>query len=128
MSSTLSRTSRPLQPAQGRFRWLQKPDAQGDGGVIRINGTVYLLSPVRQDAQYDRSRPVVGWKLVKADAAIYDVIPASPCWQCDCGDYVFNRDRAPTPQLRECKHCAALKAALPLAGQSVEPVPDAVPC
>ena len=82
--STTTRTRRPLQPAQGTFRWLQKPDAQGQGGVIRINGTAYLLTAVREDRMVNKDQPVIGWKLTKADATVYDVHPGEPAWSCDC--------------------------------------------
>lgn len=112
----------PLQPASGTFRWLRKPDPKGQGGVLVINETAYLLSPVF-DQPRRKDKTVVAWRLAKADATVYDVVPAldSP-WFCDCGDYVFNRDRADTPELRECKHIRCLRSALPIAGQPV-PIP-----
>ena len=91
-----TRTRPPLQPALGHFRWLRKPDANDQGGVIEINDTPYLLSPVCDGR--GPLRTTIGWKLVKADGTTYDVYPGNPHWQCDCGDFTFNRDRAPRPE------------------------------
>ena len=101
------------------FRWLAKPDAEGEHGVIRINGTPYLVSAIRSDAGRKKDRVIIGWRLVKADRQSYDIYPKTFNWECDCPDSIFGRDRALTPELRVCKRCAALRAALPQAGHPI---------
>jgi hypothetical protein len=109
---------RVLKPATGTARWLQRPDEfLCENGVLAIEGVPYIVSPVRQPGKVRiKDRPIVGWRLCKADGTVYDLTPASPAWQCDCPDWIFNRACAVEPELRECRHCRSLKAALKAVG------------
>lgn len=114
MTATLSR---PLTPASGVARWLQRPDDRCENGVLLIDGRPYLLSPVREPGRGRvAARRVVGWRLHTGEGKTYDVHPAAEFWRCDCGDAVYRRSEAPTPELAFCKHGKALRAALAAAG------------
>jgi hypothetical protein len=90
------------RPAAGMCRWLTKPNADHAGGVLEINGTAYELLPL-----YD-GEMLVGYRLLKADGAMYDVETAGPHgWTCDCPDATFHPERP-----GGCKHVSALRAAL----------------
>jgi hypothetical protein len=90
------------RPATGVCRWLVKPNAQHAGGVLSINGTAYEVLPL-----YDGAARV-GYRLLKADATMYDVATTAPHgWTCDCPDATFHPERA-----GGCKHIQALRAAL----------------
>jgi hypothetical protein len=91
---------RATTPATGTARWLVKPNAHHEGGVLAINGTRYEVLPL-----FD-GLTLVGWRLLKSDATMYD-LPADLS-TCDCPDKVFNPDRPGGL----CKHQAALRAAL----------------
>jgi hypothetical protein len=96
----------PLKPrrttrrATGVCRWISKPDAEHAGGVLAINGTAYEVLPI-----YD-GEALAGWRLLKADASMYD-LPADLSG-CDCPDRTFNPGRPGGG----CKHMLALRAAL----------------
>jgi hypothetical protein len=96
------KTRNANRPAAGLCRWLTRPNAEHAGGVLDVNGTRYEVLPL-----YDgESR--VGYRLLKADGAMYDVDTAAPHgWVCDCPDAIFHPERP-----GGCKHVAALKAAL----------------
>jgi hypothetical protein len=87
------------RPATGLCRWLSKPNAQHEGGVLAINGTRYELLPL-----YD-GQVRVGYRLLKADGTMYD-LPADLSG-CDCPDATYHPERP-----GGCKHGAALRAAL----------------
>ena len=91
------------RPAAGVCRWLTKPNARHEGGVLQINGTAYEVLPL-----YD-GEALVGHRLLKADGSMYDVDAAT--WRCDCPDATFCPERP-----GGCKHSVALRAALKAAG------------
>src|SRR4051794_34518234 len=93
------KTHKATRPAAGTCRWLAEPNAHHEGGVLEINGTPYDLLPL-----YDGEERV-GYRLLKADGAMYDV-PAD-LTGCDCPDATFHPERP-----GGCKHRASLKAAL----------------
>ncbi len=93
------KTRPATRPATGMCRWLVKPNAYYEGGVLTINGTGYELLPL-----YDGDA-LVGHRLLKADGAMYD-LPADLSG-CDCPDHCHHPERP-----GGCKHMAALRAAL----------------
>jgi hypothetical protein len=100
------KTRQATRPAAGLCRWLSKPNAHHEGGVLQINGTAYEVLPL-----YD-GEALVGYRLLKADATMYDVGTTAPHgWTCDCPDATFHPERP-----GGCKHIQALKAALRAAG------------
>jgi hypothetical protein len=92
-------TRKATRPVSGLCRWLSKPNAQHEGGVLAINGTPYELLPL-----YD-GQARVGYRLLKADGAMYD-LPADLSG-CDCPDATYHPERP-----GGCKHAAAVRAAL----------------
>ena len=114
-NSTKTRKSRkPLQPAKGSCRWVVQPSLTGKPGVLSItseldSGNVteaYSLTEFKADGV------LLGYHLTKADGTAYDIQPGKEVWECDCLDYIYNRARARTAELRECKHCKAVRKAL----------------
>jgi hypothetical protein len=91
---------RTTRRASGVCRWLTRPNAEHAGGVLAINGTAYEVLPLFDGAA------LVGYRLLKADATMYD-LPADLSG-CDCPDRTFNPDRPGGG----CKHMLALRAAL----------------
>jgi len=91
------------RPAAGVCRWLTRPNARHEGGVLQVNGTRYEVLPF-----YD-GEALVGHRLLKADGTMYDVDVVT--WRCDCPDATFHPERP-----GGCKHVQALKAALRAAG------------
>jgi hypothetical protein len=90
------------RPVSGKCRWLSKPNAKHEGGVLEINGTPYEVLPL-----YDDER-LVGYRLLKGDGTMYDVGTAETHgWTCDCPDATYHPERP-----GGCKHCSALRAAL----------------
>jgi hypothetical protein len=86
----------------GACRWLARPNARREGGVLSVNGTAYEVFPLFDD------NALVGYRLVKADGTMYDVGVAGPHgWTCDCPDATFRPERP-----GGCKHVRALRAAL----------------
>src|ERR1700741_4347010 len=81
------------RPAAGLCRWLARPNARHEGGVLQINGTAYQGLPL-----YDGEQRV-GYRLLKADGTMYDVETASETWRCDCPDATFHPERP-----GGCKH------------------------
>jgi hypothetical protein len=93
------------RPATGTCRWLSKPNPDHSGGVLQINGAAYELLPLFAD---DDGKVLVGYRLLKADGAMYDVETAGPRGStCDCPDVTFHPERP-----GGCKHVAAVRAAL----------------
>jgi hypothetical protein len=92
------------RPASGVCRWLSKPNAHHEGSMLAINGTAYEVLPL-----YD-GEALVGYRLLKADATMYD-LPADLSG-CDCPDHTFHPERP-----GGCKHIKALQAALAALGQ-----------
>lgn len=96
--------SRPAtRPARGLCRWVRRPNAHHEGGVLSINGITYEVLPV-----YDGD-VLAGYRLLKAEGQMYD-LPADLS-SCDCPDRCFHPER---PQ--GCKHMLALRAALAALG------------
>ena len=90
------------RPASGLCRWLSKPNAHHEGGVLQVNGTAYEALPLLD------GETLVGYRLLKADGTMYDVETAGPHgWTCDCPDATFHPERP-----GGCKHVNALRAAL----------------
>src|SRR5262249_44562944 len=86
--SPRNRTAKAGPPARGSCRWLNRPNARREGGVLAINGTPYEVLPLYEgDA-------LVGYRLLKADGRMYDVDIAT--WRCDCPDATYRE--------RFCKH------------------------
>ncbi len=114
--STVSRTRKPrkpLTPATRKVRWAVQPSLNGEPGVLVISTTqasgkkvceAYTVSENRDRGQ------LLGFRLEKQDGAVYD-LPAN-LLECSCSDYTCNRANATTPELRLCKHCRGVNAAL----------------
>src|SRR5438045_3730776 len=63
--STITKSRRPVKatkPATGSCRWLLKP-VWPKPGVLQINGTEYLVEPIRLD----------GFRLTKPNGTVYDL-------------------------------------------------------
>jgi hypothetical protein len=103
---------RPLTPATGSCRWLLQPGLAGTPGLLAI--TVKIAGGSKEVSEvYALTRHEGGgYRLTKPDGTAYDLWPSTEVWECDCGDFVFNRAHATTPQTRQCKHAVALQAAL----------------
>ncbi len=99
------RTKAKVKPASGICRWVL-PIGEVGTGVLAINGTNYMVTVL--NGQTD----VVGYRLVKADGTTYDICTTGERWLCDCPDATFHPERP-----GGCKHSAALRAALKVAGQ-----------
>ncbi len=97
--SDATRTAPAVQPTRGVCRWLSKPNARHEGGVLSINGTTYEVLPLFDGEAF------VGYRLLKADGAMYD-LPADLSG-CDCPDHCYHPGRP-----GGCKHMAALRVAL----------------
>ena len=93
------KTRRATRPATGLCRWLSKPNAHHEGGVLAINGTAYEVLPL-----FD-GETLAGYRLLKADGAMYD-LPVDLSG-CDCPDHCYHPERP-----GGCKHMAAMRAAL----------------
>ena len=93
------KTRKATRPARGMCRWIARPNAHHEGGVLAINGTAYEVLPV-----YDGAA-LAGYRLLKADGAMYD-LPADLSG-CDCPDHTFHPERP-----GGCKHMGAMRAAL----------------
>jgi hypothetical protein len=100
-----NKTRNANRPAAGLCRWFSKPNAQHEGGVLQVNGTRYEVLPLYDDEAR------VGYRLLKADATMYDVDTTREPWRCDCPDATFHPERP-----GGCKHSLALRAALKAAG------------
>src|SRR5215472_6763647 len=87
------------RPASGLCRWLSKPNAHHEGGVLQVNGTAYEVLPLYDD------EALVGYRLLKADGSMYDL--PRDLSGCDCPDHTFHPERP-----GGCKHMSAMRAAL----------------
>src|SRR5262245_8503825 len=105
--STITQSRKPVKatkPTSGKCRWLLKPvwPKPGEGerkpGVLLLNGTEYLVEPIRCD----------GFRLTKPDGTVYDLDTTQEPWVCDCPDATFHPERPDG-----CKHAKGLRAALP---------------
>lgn len=115
MSSLLKARSnvKSIEPAHGVARWLSHPWApsvacpEGQAGLCLINGTPYLTTLLGEVA--GGRFELQGVRLTKSDGQVYDtdLIHSS----CDCADGTFRSERP-----NGCKHQAALRALLPVAG------------
>jgi hypothetical protein len=93
-----NKTRPATRPAAGVCRWLSKPNAHHEGGVLAINGTAYEVLPL-----YD-GEALAGYRLLKADGATMYDLPADLS-TCDCPDRCTHPERP-----SGCKHMVALKA------------------
>jgi hypothetical protein len=75
-------------------------------GVLEINATEYTVTVLRGTGG------TVGYHLLKPDGTAYDVCTDADTWTCDCPDNTFHPERP-----GGCKHIAALRAALAVAGK-----------
>jgi hypothetical protein len=101
-----NKTRNANRPAAGLCRWLTRPNAHREGGVLEINATAYEVLPLFDD------QTLVGYRLLKAGTGtMYDVETACEPWRCDCPDAIYHPER-----LGGCKHVVALRAALKAAG------------
>ncbi len=99
--SIATRSRKVLQPARGVCRWLTKPNARHEGGLLEINGASYEVLPLLD------GEALAGYRLLKADGAMYDLDVTHEPWRCDCPDATFHPERP-----GGCKHAKALRAAL----------------
>src|SRR5262249_15905058 len=91
------------RPAHGTARWLRRPNARREGGLLEINRVAYeVLSLFDGEAH-------VGFRLLKAGTGtMYDVCMTGPHGRtCDCPDATYNPERP-----GGCKHVQAVRAAL----------------
>jgi hypothetical protein len=96
------KTRKATRPVSGTCRWLTRPNANHEGGVLEINGTAYEILPLYDDDVR------VGYRFLKADGTMYDVGSAEAHgWSCDCPDATYHPERP-----GGCKHTSALRAAL----------------
>jgi hypothetical protein len=93
------KSRKATRPATGTCRWLTKPNANHEGGVLDINGTVYEVLPLHD------GETRVGYRLLKTDGTMYD-LPADLSG-CDCPDSTFHPERP-----GGCKHRVGLRAGL----------------
>src|SRR5690349_11118793 len=89
------KTRKATRPAAGLCRWLTRPNARHEGGMLEINGTPDEVLPL-----YDGEQRV-GHRLLKEDGSMYD-LPADLSG-CDCPDATFHPERP-----GGCKHRGAL--------------------
>jgi hypothetical protein len=102
--ATATRSRKVLQPVSGICRWLVRPSSPCDGGTLDINGVAYDVHVLWNETE----TAVVGYRLIKADATMYDIDSATPHgWTCDCPDATYRSERP-----GGCKHSRALQAAL----------------
>jgi hypothetical protein len=73
---------------------------------LAINGQPYTVTVLRGP------NGVMGYRMGKADGTVYDIGTTEKRWTCDCPDATVNGERP-----GGCKHVAALRAALAVAGQ-----------
>src|SRR5262245_51314978 len=111
---SLPRSRKPLQPVHVCGQFLQRPippceivGPAGKPGVLSIDGTPYLCSYVGELPP--EGEPVVrGYRVVKADGAVYDIDTTAPHgWTCDCPDATYRSERP-----GGCRHVQALRQAL----------------
>ena len=98
-------TKAKVKPASGTCQWVL-PIGEVGTGVLAINGTNYTVTVLNGQTG------VLGYRLVKTDGATCDVCTTEEHWTCDCPDATFHPERP-----GGCKHVAALRAALKVAGQ-----------
>ena len=91
-----------VRSVSGTCRWVL-PIGIADTGVLAINGTNYTVTVLRSP------NGVEGYRLGKTDGTVYDIAATTERWACDCPDATYRQ--------RECKHVAALRAALAVAGK-----------
>lgn len=105
-------------PAHGVARWLSHPWApsaacnEGQAGLCLISSVPYLVTilGIVQDGEF----LLDGVRLTRSEGKVYDVDFREQ--RCDCPDGTF-RSHRPTG----CKHQAALRVLLPIAGIPVPP-------
>src|SRR5262245_31753467 len=113
MKAATRKTRKPLTLATGSCRWAVQPSLTGASGVLVIktrrgNGqTVEEAYHVEENRDQGR---LLGYRLVKPDGVMYDL--PTDLTDCTCPDFTINRASAPTAELRLCKHCRAVRAAL----------------
>src|SRR5262249_25700384 len=91
--------------ASGSCKWVLPIDAVGTG-ALAINGQQYAVTVLRSTAG------ITGYRLHKPDGTAYDVCTTEDTWTCDCADATHHPERP-----GGCKHVAALRAALAVAGK-----------
>ncbi len=107
------KSRKPLTPATGLVRWAVQPSLNGEPGVLVISAKRNNGETVSEGYTVLENRDrgqLVGYQLEKADGTVYDL--TANLSSCDCPDYTCNRANATTLELRLCKHCRGLKAAL----------------
>ncbi len=115
---------KPPEPVHGTAKWLTRPSSDWEQparlqiAVRTSKGAVianYAVSPIYSDGGANFGGQMVGYRLEKEDeqGEVYD-IDLTPPWgaTCTCPDFHFRDTHAQTPDARECKHLAALRAAL----------------
>jgi hypothetical protein len=103
---------RPLTPATGSCRWLIQPGLAGTPGLLSITVKVAGGKKEVSEVYAVTAHKEAGYRLTKPDGTAYDLSPGPEFWECECGDYTFNRAHATTPETRECKHCRGVRKAL----------------
>jgi predicted nucleic acid-binding Zn finger protein len=85
----------------------------GEPGVLvisakRSNGE--MVSEAYTVAENRDRGNLLGYRIEKTDGTVYDL--NAELIDCSCPDFTINRAHATTAELRACKHCRGLKAAL----------------
>jgi hypothetical protein len=106
------RQRKPLTPATGTFSWVIRPTSVAGWGILRIKNhrslAQYLVQPV-----FSTIGDLLGFTMSKQDGTRYclELLPTGH-YRCDCADGEYRRVDAPTAELAQCKHAAALRSAL----------------
>ena len=112
-NSTKTRKSVTASAGERLLPVVLQPSLTGKPGVLSItselgSGNVtetYALTEFKADGV------LLGYHL-QGRCTAYDIQPGKEVWECDCLDYIYNRARARTAELRKCKHCKAVRKAL----------------
>jgi len=97
----------------GVCRWALQPSLTGEPGYLVITAQRSTGKPVTESYTVTENRDggqLLGYRLTKPDGDSYD-LPAS-LTECSCPDFTINRVMAESADLRLCKHCKAVNAAL----------------
>jgi hypothetical protein len=90
-------TKAKIKPASGSCRWVV-PIGEVGTGVLEINDTAYTVTVLRSQTG------IAGYRMVKADATVYDIGTTEERWTCDCPDATFHPERpGGASTLRPCK-------------------------
>jgi hypothetical protein len=99
----MSKVSRPLPVGQSKGRKLARPTHGRCRLTLTINGTLYSVRPIPADPGV----AIKAFRIKKSDGRVYDIAQTAYGPECDCPDFVFNRDGIDPDG---CKHIKAMIA------------------